>query len=102
MIAEACAASAVLICVAAAAYLLTRPRGPVSVERSEDAGSTVIRVRAKRDLRRIEVRSGGADGVSLVRAGLRNGEEARFSFPISQSKVRISVEDDSGSHVLEA
>jgi hypothetical protein len=102
MILEACAALAVLGCIIAAAYLLTRPKGPVSVEKTMEAGNTVINVRAKRDVRRIEVCGGDGTGVCLVRAGLRNGEEARFSFPVSRSPVRITVEDDAGSHVMEA
>jgi hypothetical protein len=100
MILEACAGLAILGCVVAAAYLLTRPRGPVSVERSGEAGSTIIDIRANRDVKRIEVC--GPDGVCLVRAGLRSGEGARFSFPLSQSRVRISVEDGAGSTVIEA
>lgn len=100
MILEACAALAILGCIAAAAYLLTRPKGPVSVERTAEAGSTVIYIRANRDVRRIEVC--GTDGVCLVRASLRKGESARFSLPVSQSPVRISVEDGSGSTVIEA
>ncbi len=104
MIAEACAASFIIACLIAAAYIATRPKGPVSVEKTIEGGNAVLVVRAHRDVRRIEVTAAGDAGseVRLVRAGMRRGSEARFSFPASQTPARVVVvENDSGTHQLE-
>jgi hypothetical protein len=100
---EIFAGTVVLLCVAATAYLLTRPRGPVSVERSAEGGNACLRIRALRDILRLEVSSGeGEGGVKLSRGAVAKGEEVEFRFPQAPGRARILVEDGSGTHSLEA
>lgn len=98
---EICAAGVVLACAAATAYILSRPRGPASVSRSEEGAHTVIRVRANRDLSRVEV-GGGAEGAArLSRAGMRKGESVEFRIPAAQGRVRVLVDDGSSQRTFD-
>jgi hypothetical protein len=102
MILEACAGAAVIACAIAIIYILRRPRGPVSVERSADGGNMRLRLRANRDLRRIELKAPEKPGeIHLVRAALRRGDLVEFSFPLPQGPVHLVVEDDGGEHTIE-
>jgi len=102
MIPELCAAAVILACVIAIIYIASRPRGPVSVERSAEGGNVRLRVRANRDIARLEVHAGGEQGgLHLVRSGLRRNDVVEFSFPLPVGPVRVVSEDGNGSHTLE-
>jgi len=102
MLAEACAGAVVIACAIAIIHLLTRAKGPVTIDKRQEGGSVRLRVRANRDIRKLEVRGRSAEGeIFLVRKGLAKGEEVEFSFPIPQGRVTVLAEDESGARELE-
>jgi|GEM_PF-6898999 len=102
MILEACAGAVVIACAIAIIYILRRPRGPVSVDKSVEGGNLRLRLRANRDLRTIELKAPEEPGeIHLVRAGLRRGDVVEFSFPLPHGPVHVIVEDDGGEHTIE-
>lgn len=102
MVLEVCAGLIIVACIIVIIYILRRPRGPVSVERSADGGNLRLRLRANRDLRRIELKAPEDPGeIHLVRAALRRGDLVEFSIPLPRGPVHVIVEDDGGEHTIE-
>lgn len=101
LILPACAGIAVLVIVAGAAYVLLN-RSPVSCRRRREGQNTCLTISAKRNIERIRiVASFDGEEVPFERKRIRKGQTVDFVFPFSESKVRISVSDESGaSHEL--
>ncbi len=92
-----CAGSIALILVAAAVILILGRR-PFTIQKRRQGDSTLITLSAKRNLNRVIVlaRFDGEE-VSLERKRVRKGQSVDFSFPYSEKKTRITVEEESGS-----
>ena len=105
---ELCAGLIVIVCIGLAAFMLSRPKYPITIEKVLDSGNVRLKVRMNRDLKRLEVirmdggnEAAGGD-VSLIRNNLKHGEEVEFVFPISHSPIKLIVDDKKGTFSLEA
>ena len=100
---ELCLGLVIFACIGVIIYLLTRSKDPVSFTKEVSGGNVNLKIKANRDVRRIEVRCGeGPDEAKLARSGLKKGEVVEFTFPLSENKVQIVVQEDKGKTVLNA
>ena len=109
---ELCAGLIVIVCIGLAAFMLGRPKSPITIEKNLDSGNVRLKIRMNRDLKRLEVirKDGGIDGtvnridgdVSFVRNNLKKGEEVEFVFSASSSPTKLIVDDEKGTFTLVA
>jgi len=101
MILEICAGLIVIACVIVILYLLTRTGGPVSIERSGEEGNIRLRIRANKDIKSIEVKSGsGEEGLLFVRRNLSKDESVEFLIPAGSEKIELLISDESGTKTI--
>lgn len=99
---EICAGIVIIACIVLILYLLTKSKGPVSIEKKMEAGNTTLKIKANNDIKLIEIKSEEGEEIYLVRKGLKKDGVVEFVFPAPRNRVKVLVQDASGSHVLQA
>ncbi len=104
---ELCAGLIVVVCMGLAAFMLGRTKNPVNVEKSIDEGNVRLKVKMNRDLLRLEVNcktdASMTDGdISIIRNHLLRSEEVEFVFPLTNSPIKLVMDDEKGTYTLEA
>ncbi|HSB47544.1 MAG TPA: hypothetical protein VLD37_06015 [Candidatus Bilamarchaeum sp.] len=91
----ACAGILLLLLIAAGIYFLSRR--PFRYSRRKEGQNTCLSFNARQNLERITVRAQfDGEEISFERKRVRKGQTVDFVFPYSESRVKISVTDESG------
>lgn len=69
-----------------------------SIQRRKEGGNTCLTIMAKRNLALVRVEAKfGNEEIRFERKRVRKGQSVDFVFPQSEKKVKLVVEDESGS-----
>lgn len=100
---EICLGITIIVCIILIIYILARQSGPVSIDKKTDGTSTTLAIRAKRDIKSMEIRIQKDSGGPVFRRKAINKDELiQFVFPATDEEIEITVVDLSGTHTLKA
>ena len=84
MLFEICTGLVVLLCIIIIVYLLTKSNGPVTIEKNTENGNTILKIKANKEIKKLEVKSQDKE-IVFTRSNLKINEIVEFIFPIQNN-----------------